>query len=306
MENIITIEEFDPKNIVLNLPTQNTHGGSVIPIHYQCPRRGKIPFILKPPKCELPYGTSQFPTADKVIKGKEKEVNYSLNLSFSGFDDKFSKNSKVGMFYDKLKKMEKHIHKELVANSQKYLKDDIKSVSVIEKMCWPIVKHSKDKDTGKVTNKYPPTFSVKLPRYGKDGAEPRFSTKVTNSNGENVTLTTSNVHETFPRNSEVRCLIQCSSIQKVAKLSMSFKALQIKTYPGKNQISGNVFENDSDDETPVKSKAKNDSDDEEVEETPVKSKAKAKKDSEEEVEEKEEANESEEVEVEVEDSEESE
>lgn len=263
MENIITIEEFDPTNIILNNPTKNTHGGTVIPVHYQCPRRGKIPFILKPPKCELPYGVSQFPTADKVVKGEENKVNYSLNISFAGFDNQFAKNPKVGMFYQKWKKMESHIHKQLVKNSKKYLKDNIKSMDVMEKMCWPIVKHSKDKD-GEITNKYPPTFSIKLPRYGKDGAEPRFSTNLINDQGGESKLTVGptnkelnefNVYESFPRYSEIRTLIQCTSLQKVAKLSMSFKAIQVKVFPGKNQISGNAFADDSDDETEPAAKA---------------------------------------------------
>lgn len=265
MENIISIEEFDPKNIVLNNPTKNTHGGTVIPVHYQCPRRGKIPFIIKLPRCDLPYGVSQFPTADKVEKGKESSVNYSLNISFTGFDDKFKNNPQIGMFFDKWKKMEKHIHKQLVAGSQKYLKDDVDSVKVMEKMCWPIVKHSKDKDTGKITNKYPPTFSIKLPRYGKEGVEPKFNTKVFDHNNKEVTLTTDNVYETFPRYSEIKGLIQCSSLQRVAKLSMSFRAVQVKTYPGKNQIAGNAFAGDSDDEdsnqAPAKAAVAEDSED---------------------------------------------
>lgn len=277
MENIITIQEFDPKNIVLNNPTQNTHGGTVIPVHYQCPRRGKIPFILKPPKCELPYGVSQFPTADKVLKGEENKVNYSLNLSFNGFDNDFEKNPEIGMFFKKWKKMETHIHKELVKNSKKFLKDNIKSVDVMEKMCWPIVKHSKDKD-GEVTNKYPPTFSIKLPRYGKDGAEPLFSTKLITKQGNEARLVVGptnkeeneiNVYEAMPRYSEVRTLIQCTALQKVAKLSMSFKTIQVKVTPGKNQISGNAFADDSDDDDEPATKAPvtedSDSDEAEVE-----------------------------------------
>jgi hypothetical protein len=258
MENIITIEEFDPTNIVLNNPTKNTHGGTVIPVHYQCPRRGKIPFIIKPPKCELPYGVSQFPTADKVVKGEENKVNYSLNISFNGFDNNFEKNPEIGMFFNKWKKMETHIHKQLLKNCQKFLGSKVKSMDVMESMCWPIVKHSKDKE-GEVTNKYPPTFSIKLPRYSKnkDGSEPEFSTKFIHKGTESKLTVGStnkesndhNVYDAFPRYSEARTLIQCTSLQSVAKLSMSFKAIQVQSYPGKNQISGNAFADDSDDES---------------------------------------------------------
>ena len=257
MENIITIEEFEPKNIVLNNPSKNTHGGIIIPVHYQCPRRGKIPFIIKPPKSELPYGVSQFPTAEKVVKGQEDKVNYSLNISFNGFDNNFENNPKNGMFYKKWKEMESHIHKQLLKNSQAFLKQKVKSLDVMESMWWPIVKHSKNAE-GEITNKYPPTFSIKLPRYGKEGTPLVFGPKLIDASGKTCKLTVDktntdaneyNVYEAFPRYSEVKTLIQCTAIQNVAKLSMSFKCIQVQVFPGKNQISGNAFAEDSDDES---------------------------------------------------------
>jgi len=252
MENIISIEEFEPKNIVLNNPTTNAHGGTVIPIHYQCPRRGKIPFILKTPKCEVPYGVSQFPSAEKVEKGKEDAVGYSLNISFSGFDNNFEKNPKVGMFFTKLQEMEKFVHQQLVKNSKKFLKDNIKSVEVVEKMCYPIIKRSK-KD-GEITDKYPPTFTVKMRRYGKEGTEPQFVTKILSPDGTESKLTVDNRNEKFPRYSEAKSVLHCPSLQVVAKVSMPFNVIQAMVYPGKNQIVGNAFANDSDDESgpPVK------------------------------------------------------
>lgn len=246
MENIITIEEFEPKNLVFNDPKTNSYGGT-IPVHYQCPRRGKIPFILKLPRCPLPFGASQFPQKEKVVKGEENKVNYSLNVSFAGYKDGFKNNPKIGLLFKKWEKMEKVVHKEIVRQSQRLLDDDIDSVKVLEKMFYPIIKHSYDKKT-KEKDLYDPTFSIKLRRYGKDGEEPKFNAKVINHKNEPVSFDVNNIFDVFTRYSEFRPLIQCTSINKGAKLAMSFSAVQVKTYPGKNQISGNAFADDSDDD----------------------------------------------------------
>ena len=49
-------------------------------------------------------------------------------------------------------------------NRQLWLRDDYDGIKkVVDKLFFPIIKYDKDKDTGKVMNRYPPTMKLKLP-----------------------------------------------------------------------------------------------------------------------------------------------
>lgn len=252
MDNIISLEEFEPTNVVLK-DLKPAKFGSKIPVVYKCPKRGEIPLLLKLPKCDTPYGYSQFPSAEKVQKGKENDVNYSLQVSFTGHDSKFKDNEKVGMLFNKLVKTQEHVQSLMIKDCQKYMKKPKVSKDTMSELFTPIIKYSKDKATGVITNKYAPTFSFKLPRYSKNKDDPnevpKFSGfKIFNVKDEEVSLTSENLKDIFPRYSEIKGLILCTGVANVKTWSMPFSAVQVKVYPGKNQITENAFADDSDHE----------------------------------------------------------
>jgi len=56
------------------------------------------------------YGSSQYPPVKEVKKNEENKVNYSLQISFTGYDNKFKSNEKNGMLYDKLTVLQDHVN----------------------------------------------------------------------------------------------------------------------------------------------------------------------------------------------------
>jgi hypothetical protein len=63
-----------------------------------------------------------------------------------------------------MREIETRVIDEVFENRQTWLRDDYDGVkSFVAKLFTPIVKHDKNKDTGKVENKYPPTMKIKIP-----------------------------------------------------------------------------------------------------------------------------------------------
>jgi len=250
MENIITLNEFKPKNIVLKDPKKNKRGGITIPVRYICERRGEIPFLLKTPKLDLPYGSSQWP--NKVdAEGKEDEVNYSLNPAFNGHDNGFPGRPKVKMFYEKLTQMEKFIHESLFKNSKKLLGKKYGSVEVVKEKCYSLIKFGKT--NGELDMSKAPTFKVKVERDKTDDnkqLDTFKSVSVYDSRNQKIDLTVSNIHDTFQWSSATRGLISLYSLPVVSgNISIPIRAKQLLAYPGISNITENVFADDSDCET---------------------------------------------------------
>jgi hypothetical protein len=271
MDSLISMEDFNPELIVLEKPKSNKHGGSVIPVKYDCPTRGKIRLLLKTPRAPLPYGVSQFPRADDVKEGEEGKIKYNLNVSYEGFKDKFKGEEKIGVWFDKFKKLETVLVDKLYKGRKLYLGDDKLTKEIIKYNLFSMVKHSKNKDK-EITDEYCPTTSFKLPRYviepekkpkgksdkdhaagedaGVSSVKSRFGTKVHDKDGHEITLTDSNLRELFPPRTDIRAVISCSSIWNISgRLSMSWRAEQVKLYPNTSALSY-AFGKDSDDEEP--------------------------------------------------------
>ncbi len=136
----------------------------------------------------LPYGVNEGGFEDKNAKqdpkkGDKKDKKYDLTLSFKGSDT----NPKIETFLTKLKEIENKVIDDAFENRQPWFKDDFSDQKIIvTKMFSPIVKIDKDKNTGKVVGKYPPTIRFKLPY---DNENDRFSFSSYDMNGEAIDLT---------------------------------------------------------------------------------------------------------------------
>jgi hypothetical protein len=312
MENIIKLSEFDPKKIILKDPKANKAGGIAIPVKYMCPRRGEIPFLLKTPKVDLPFGASQWPTKENS-KGVEDTVKYSLAPVFTGHHNDWEGKPKVKMLHDKLAALETHIHKTLFKNSMKYLKKKYSSISSVEDKCNPIIRPGKTK--GELDPSKPPGFKINLDRDKKEDKTQLNtfgSMTIFDKSNQKVVLDVNNVNDTFQWSSATRGLIGLFTLFVVnGNISMPIRAKQLLAYPGVSNITKNVFEDDSDaeddDSEPVKpAEVENvlaDSDEDEsedvVEEAPAPKAKKEKKEKKAKVEVVDSSSEEEEVEVEL-------
>jgi hypothetical protein len=173
-----------PKNInVSNFrysePKTLTSGAKSVYINYAT---GKM--RIQTPVMYLPYGVSEGGFEDKNAKvdNVKKDKKFDLTLSFKGSEE----NPKVEAFLTKLKEIETKIIDDAFANREAWFKDDFDGQKIIvNKMFSPIVKIDKDKNTGKVVGKYPPTIRFKLPY---DTENDKFNFSSFNMSGESIDL----------------------------------------------------------------------------------------------------------------------
>lgn len=125
---------------------------------------GSEKLTIQTPVMSLPYGLGEpYESKDASKKNEvvlDKEKKYDLTMSFRGMDD----NPKIKLFHDKLKEIESKIIDDAFANRLAWFKDDFDgNKSFVAKLFSPMVKLYKDSETGKPSNKYPPTFKAKIP-----------------------------------------------------------------------------------------------------------------------------------------------
>jgi len=127
-------------------------GAKAVYINY-----GSSKLRIQTPVMFLPYGVSEGFEADKKEK---KDKKYNLTLSFKGQDE----NAKIEVFLNKMKDIEAKIINDAFENREPWFKDDFDgNKAFVSRLFSPIIKIDKDKNTGKVIGKYPPTVNFKLP-----------------------------------------------------------------------------------------------------------------------------------------------
>ncbi len=159
-----------------------TSGAKSVYINYGT---GKL--RIQTPVMFLPYGVSEGGFEDKnakvdVKKMEKKDKKYDLTLSFKGHEE----NTKISAFLSKLKDIETKVIDDAFENREPWFKDDYDgNKAFVARMFSPIVKIDKDKNTGKVVGKYPPTIRFKMPY---DNENDKFNFQSSNMNGEEINL----------------------------------------------------------------------------------------------------------------------
>ena len=85
---------------------------------------------------------------------------YSIDLSFKGMDE----DADLKAFHDKIQTVEEKIIEGGFKNSVSWFKKKASSREVIEAIFNPILKVSRDKETGEPDGKWPPTMKLKVSR----------------------------------------------------------------------------------------------------------------------------------------------
>jgi len=116
---------------------------------------------IQTPVMNIPYGVND---NQKFIKDdpkrKDEPPKYDITVSFKGIDE----NPKIKVFHDKMKELEEKIIDDAFANRLAWFKNNYGgNKDTVSNMFSHIIKHDKDKETGEIANKYPPTFKAKIP-----------------------------------------------------------------------------------------------------------------------------------------------
>ncbi len=166
--SVILPKDIQVSNLKYSEVKSLSNGSKTVYINY-----GSEKLTLQTPIMHLPYGIGDW--NDKPIAGDKKTAKgapmpeasdddkikkYDLSVSFVGMDN----NPKLKSLHDKMLEIEKKIKDDAFANRLAWLRDDYDGIkNITDKLFTPIIKLDKDKETGKVVGKYPPTMKLKLP-----------------------------------------------------------------------------------------------------------------------------------------------
>lgn len=232
-----------------------SNGSKTVYINY-----GSDKLTIQTPLMSIPYGVGDGTYKDK--DGKEVKGDggkkFDVSVSFRGMDE----NPKLQAFHDKMQEIERKIKDDAFNNRLTWLRDDFDGMKAFtDKMFSPFVKYDKDKDTGKVTGKYPPTLRLKLPfnnetdnftfdAYDMDENEVDFKTIMNKLKGAKVQL-----------------VIQLSGIWFAGgKYGCTWKVLMGKFQMARKSKFTFVADSDDEDSRPSGSKAIRFDEDEDLEE----------------------------------------
>jgi hypothetical protein len=156
MSSPIAPKDINTSNFKYSEVKTLASGAKAVYINY-----GSGKLRIQTPVMFLPYGVSEGfedKKADKKVENKVKK--YNLTLSFKGQDE----NPKIEVFLNKMKDIETKVINDAFDNREPWFKDDFDgNKAIVSRLFSPIIKVDKDKNTGKVIGKYPPTINFKLP-----------------------------------------------------------------------------------------------------------------------------------------------
>ena len=216
-ELITLIKNADVSKITYATPKSLDSGARMIYMYHA----GK-PFIIQTPELEAPYGISRWANE----RGPDK-----LNLDLS-----FGSNTE---FLDFVKTLDEKLINDGLSNGQTWFKKKLATRQIVEALYSPLVKYSKDKETGEITNKYPPTMRFQLPT-NRDGV---VTCEVYNKDCQRISM-----DDVDFKRAKVTGIAQCSGLWCAGgKYGCTFKLLQIKVEPNAKMFTKYAFIDDEDD-----------------------------------------------------------
>ena len=216
MDSIVLCRDFNIKNVQFDEKIRSLDTGSKMKyISYL-----KNALVIQTPECYLPYGITNSTMDD------ENSNKYTMDISFRDMD------SRPGLkkFFDIMKQMDDLIVTEAFKNQKEWLRKSYPTKDVVEALYSPMIKYAKDKESGEITDAYPPTFKMKIP-FSKDKFACEFFDYDTNP------LTSEYILATNMKGARAVTLVKCNGIWFAGgKFGCSWKAIQIQIVPKLNSV----------------------------------------------------------------------
>lgn len=114
-------------------------------------------FVIETPWMQSSFGIRQPPTEHRDLNAPPK---YSIDLNLRGYE---GENPEMKQLYDMLQSVQDQILEDTVTHSKEWLQKPSMSKPVAEALFTSIVKFPKDKATGAISDKYPPSIKAKVP-----------------------------------------------------------------------------------------------------------------------------------------------
>lgn len=204
--SVIAVKNFDINKLSFGEIKKLDNNGKYIPMYYD-----KNPFVIQTPQCYAPYGMN--------IYKDEKTGNESYSLELS-FKDKELREP-LQRFFAILEEIDNKVIEATMENSQAWIRKPANK-DVIEALFTPTIKYPKDKETGEIITKYPPTYRLKL---NKD-AKGNFRCVAYDQESKEETPMETIIPKM--KGSKVTAIANCSGIWVAAsKFGISWKASQL-------------------------------------------------------------------------------
>jgi hypothetical protein len=190
--------EFNIADIDIVAPKLNKSGGKSANIIYKPSKKGLYINMQAP---MLTWGAQMFKDPQS---GKE---TYDLALQFPRKD---YSTPDTDLLLTKFQQLEQHIKNEAVKNSMAWFNKKTMTPEVIEALWTPILKYSKDQQTGEADMTKAPTLKVKLPNW--DG---KFNCEIYDTQGAMLypdDLNGSSPLELIPKGINIVAIIQCGGL----------------------------------------------------------------------------------------------
>jgi len=197
---------------------------------------GISPLFLQTPELTLPFDSGNF-----YADAQEGSGKYSIKASMNNMES----NKAMKEFHDMLSAMDDKILSDGVNNCLEWFKKKSLDISVARELYTPMVKISKDPDTGEPNGKWAPSFQFKIvKRDGKVMCDCYDSDKkeIITSGEDAVDL-----ESMFKKGAKVKMILKCNGLWIASgKFGCTWRAEQIKINAPQG-FSGYAF-NDSDGE----------------------------------------------------------
>jgi hypothetical protein len=189
--SLVKGKNIDTTVITFSVPKSLDNGAKLVYVNYNQGR-----FSVQTPWMTMPWKMGAYTDGEYP--------KYSIDLSFKGMDE----NPDLQEFYNKFKSLEQTIIDGGLDNSVAWFKKNIKSRDGVVEKFGPIIKESRDKETGEPDGKWPASMKVKVPC--RDGV---WECKVSNKDGTQYKINDSenpdNCEDIFVKNTRVRGIITC-------------------------------------------------------------------------------------------------
>lgn len=219
--SIILPAAFDVSKMTVGNVKSLDNGGKIVYISHN-----EKPLIVQTPEMTVPFGMSRW-NADGTGAGGGVD-KYTIELSFKDRETRPS----LSKFFDMMGTVDKFMLNSAIENSQAWFKKKYSTTEIVDALYTPCVKFPKDKATGEITDKYPPTFRLSLPF--RNGA---FAVETFDNDKNKI-----NLLDVETKGSKITAIIQLSGVWLAGgKFGCSWKVLQMRVVPP-STIKGFAFQ----------------------------------------------------------------
>ena len=194
---IVRNSNFDLGNIQFGAPKVNASGGKNVPIYNAAAKKG---LTLQTPLM-LTWGVNEWTDDNSGRK------TYDMSLQFPTQE---YANSNTSQFLENMIALETHIKSTAVEKSKDWFNKTKMSPEVVDALWTPMLRYSKNKETGEPDMTKMPTMKVKLPYYDQ-----KFEFELYDNNGDsifNAQMNENHPSELIPKASNVAIVVQCGGI----------------------------------------------------------------------------------------------